>query len=154
MSWGTDIPVSLPLTIGVYLVILPNSKMEIGMNQNIRDRYEIRAGIMKALGHPTRLFIVDELSRQDRCVCDLTEMIGADISTISKHLSILKEAGIVDFEKRGTQVHYRLAAPCVLGFFRCLEDMVRTNVRRQMQSLQDDGSGTGNVRCTGSCQGD
>ena len=110
------------------------------MNQNIKDRYQVRAGIMKALGHPTRLFIVDELSRQDRCVCELTDMIGADTSTISKHLSILKEAGIVDFEKRGTQMHYRLAAPCVLGFFRCLEDMVRANIQRQLYSLQDDES--------------
>ncbi|MFO7749753.1 MAG: metalloregulator ArsR/SmtB family transcription factor [Desulfobacteraceae bacterium] len=108
------------------------------MNQSIRDRYEIRAAIMKALGHPSRLFIVDELSRRDRCVCELTEMIGADISTISKHLSLLKEVGIVDSEKRGTQVHYRLAAPCVLGFFCCLEDMVRANVDTGMQSLQED----------------
>ncbi len=108
------------------------------MNQHIKDRYEARASIMKALGHPTRLFIVDELHRQERCVCELTDMIGADTSTISKHLSILKKAGIVDFEKRGTQVHYRLAAPCVLGFFRCLEDMVRVNVQRQLYSLQGD----------------
>ncbi|MFO7877386.1 MAG: metalloregulator ArsR/SmtB family transcription factor, partial [Desulfovermiculus sp.] len=63
------------------------------MKNDIRDRYESRARIMKALGHPSRLFIVDELSRQDRCVCELTEMIGADISTVSKHLSILREAG-------------------------------------------------------------
>lgn len=108
------------------------------MNKNIRDRYETRARIMKALGHPSRLFIVDELSREDRCVCELTEMIGADISTVSKHLSILREAGIVDYEKRGIQMHYRLAAPCVLGFFRCLEDMVRTNVQRQLHCLQEE----------------
>ncbi len=107
------------------------------MNQEIRERYEGRAKIMKALGHPTRLFIVDELGREDRCVCELTEMIGADISTVSKHLSILKEAGIVDFEKRGTQMDYRLAAPCVLNFFHCLEDMVRTNVQRQLHCLQN-----------------
>ena len=108
------------------------------MNQEIRDRYDARARIMKALGHPTRLFIVDELGKEDRCVCELTEMIGADISTVSKHLSILKEAGIVDFEKRGTQMHYRLAAPCVLNFFHCLEDMVRANVQRQLLCLQND----------------
>lgn len=108
------------------------------MNQEIRNRYEARSRIMKALGHPTRLFIVDELGREDRCVCELTEMIGADISTVSKHLSILKEAGVVDFEKRGTQMHYRLAAPCVLNFFHCLEDMVRANVQRQLHCLQND----------------
>ncbi|WP_084287727.1 ArsR/SmtB family transcription factor [Desulfovermiculus halophilus] len=122
------------------------------MNQDIRDRYEARARIMKALGHPSRLFIVDELSRQDRCVCELTEMIGADISTVSKHLSILREAGIVDYEKKGTQMHYRLAAPCVLGFFRCLEDMVRTNVQRQLHCLQDEAERLGNAQCIDDCQ--
>ncbi|MDZ7761645.1 MAG: metalloregulator ArsR/SmtB family transcription factor [Desulfovermiculus sp.] len=123
------------------------------MKQDIRDRYEARSKIMKALGHPSRLFIVDELSRQGRCVCELTEMIGADVSTVSKHLSILREAGIVDYEKRGTQMHYRLAAPCVLGFFRCLEDMVRINVQRQLHCLQDDGGQYGSPQCTGDFTG-
>lgn len=107
------------------------------MNREIRDRYESRARIMKALGHPTRLFIVDELSRSDRCVCELTEMVGADTSTVSKHLSLLRDAGIVDYEKRGTQMHYHLAAPCVLDFFSCLENMLQTNIRRQTGTLQD-----------------
>jgi len=107
------------------------------MNREIRDRYESRARIMKALGHPTRLFIVDELSRSGRCVCELTEMVGADTSTVSKHLSLLRDAGIVDYEKRGTQMHYFLAAPCVLDFFSCLENMVQTNLQRQMNDLQD-----------------
>jgi ArsR family transcriptional regulator len=115
----------------------------MAMKNNIRERYESRSRIMKALGHPTRLFMVDELSKKDRCVCELTEMIGADISTISKHLSILREVGIVDYEKHGTQMHYRLSAPCVLGFFRCLEDMVRNNVQKQMHCLQDDICGNG-----------
>ena len=107
------------------------------MQRRIRDRYETRARIMKALGHPTRLFMVDELSRGDRCVCELTEMVGADTSTVSKHLSLLREAGIVDFEKRGTQVYYHLAAPCVRDFFACLESMVQTNIQRQMGDFRD-----------------
>ena len=122
------------------------------MNQDIRDRYEARAKIMKALGHPSRLFIVDELSRQDRCVCELTQIIGADISTVSKHLSILREAGIVDYEKHGTQMYYRLAAPCVLGFFRCLEDMVRANIQRQLHCLQNDEERLGNAQGARDCQ--
>ena len=107
------------------------------MKKDIRTSYESRAKIMKALGHPTRLFMVDELGKAERCVCELTEMVGADVSTISKHLSILKNAGIVDYEKRGTQMYYRLAAPCVLDFLSCLNNMVRTNIQRQMLGLQD-----------------
>jgi ArsR family transcriptional regulator len=82
---------------------------------------EARARVMKALAHPTRLFIVDELSRGERCVCDLTEKIGADVSTVSKHLSVLKGAGIVLDDKRGVQVFYRLRVPCILNFFGCVE---------------------------------
>jgi ArsR family transcriptional regulator len=112
------------------------------MKREIRERYEHRARIMKALGHPTRLFIVDELSRGKRCVHELTGMIEADTSTVSKHLSILKESGIVDYEKHGTQMHYYLAAPCVLDFFTCLETMLETNVRRQMSCLRAEGCGS------------
>ncbi len=79
---------------------------------------------MKALAHSSRLFIVDDLSQGERCVCELTEMIGTDISTVSKHLSILKNVGIVENEKRGLQVFYRLRMTCVLNFFRCLESIL------------------------------
>jgi ArsR family transcriptional regulator len=82
---------------------------------------EARARVMKALAHPTRLFIVDELSRGERCVCELTDGIGADVSTVSKHLSVLKGAGIVRDDKRGVRVFYRLRVPCILNFFGCVE---------------------------------
>jgi DNA-binding transcriptional ArsR family regulator len=92
------------------------------MDAKARSKYQSRANVIKAMGHPTRLFIVDELAKNgERCVCDLTEMIGADISTVSKHLAVLKNAGIIDDEKRRNQVFYRLRVPCVLDFFRCVE---------------------------------
>ena len=80
-----------------------------------------RAKVMKALAHPSRLFMVDELSRGERCVCELTEMVGADVSTVSKHLTVLKQAGVVIDERRGQQVFYRLRVPCILNFFGCVE---------------------------------
>ena len=79
-----------------------------------------RAAIFKALGHPTRLFIVEELGKTERCVCELTEMVGADISTVSRHLSVLRNAGIVNGEKRGLQVFYSLKTPCILDLFDCI----------------------------------
>jgi DNA-binding transcriptional ArsR family regulator len=88
-----------------------------------RQRYETKARMMKALAHPTRLFMVDELSKGERCVCELRDMVGADISTVSKHLALLKAAGIVADDKRGLQVFYRLQTPCVLGFFDCVQQV-------------------------------
>ncbi len=90
------------------------------MDRKQRSRYEARARVLKALAHPTRLFIVEELSRGERCVCELRGMIGSDISTVSKHLSLLKASGIVQDEKRGLQVFYSLRTPCVLRFFDCV----------------------------------
>lgn len=91
------------------------------MNTDVRERLEARARVIKAMAHSTRLYIVDELSRGERRVGDLTEMVGADISTVSKHLSVLKSVGIVRDEKRGAEVYYSLRMPCVLRFFDCVE---------------------------------
>lgn len=101
------------------------------MDPKIKARYESRARIIKAMSHPTRLFMVDELSKGERCVCELTEMVGDDMSTVSKHLSILKNAGIVADEKRGTQVFYSLRVPCMLKFFSCVESVLKTNAKEQ-----------------------
>lgn len=102
------------------------------MDAKTQARFEARAKIVKAMAHPTRLFIVDELSRDRRCVCELTEMIGADTSTVSKHLSVLKGVGIVQDEKRGAQVYYRLRIPCVMNFFGCVESVLRTTAEEQL----------------------
>jgi len=53
------------------------------MDKATRINFERRAKIIKALAHPSRLYIVDELSRGERCVCELTKLVGADISTVS-----------------------------------------------------------------------
>jgi DNA-binding transcriptional ArsR family regulator len=95
-------------------------------------RFEAQAQIMKALSHPTRLFIVHELAKAEKCVCELTKMVGADTSTISKHLTIMKNAGIVDFEKRGTNIYYSLKMKCVLNFFSCVNEVLKKKVEEQM----------------------
>ena len=106
------------------------------MDNKVKEKYRTRARIIKAMAHPSRLFIVDELSRGERCVCELRDMIGADISTVSKHLSVLKEAGIVEDNKRGLQVWYRLRVPCILNFFGCVEDVLKANARRARNAVR------------------
>jgi ArsR family transcriptional regulator len=103
------------------------------MDTRTQARLEARARIIKAMAHPTRLFIVDELSRGERCVCELTGMIGADTSTVSKHLSLLRAAGIVGDEKRGNQVFYSLKVPCVLHFFSCVENVLAAAAAEQLE---------------------
>ena len=79
------------------------------------------AAFFKALGHPTRLWIVSQLSDgAEHCVCEFVRAVGDEFPTISRHLSILKEAGVVVDDKRGKQVYYRLACPCVSALLGCL----------------------------------
>lgn len=106
------------------------------MDPKTLARFEARARILKALAHPSRLFIVDELSRGERCVCELTGMVGADMSTVSKHLSVLKAAGIVADEKRGMQVFYTLRTPCVLRFFDCVSEVMARSAEQQRELLE------------------
>lgn len=94
-------------------------------DMTIQARYEDRVRVVKAMAHPTRMCIVDELSRVgERCVHELTSMVGADVSTVSKHLALLKGAGIIMDEKRGNHVYYRLRVPCIAEFFRCVESVI------------------------------
>ncbi|MBU4272215.1 MAG: metalloregulator ArsR/SmtB family transcription factor [Planctomycetes bacterium] len=107
------------------------------MNAKKRAKYEARARVIKAMAHPTRLFIVDQLAHDEqRCVCELTEMVGADMSTVSRHLTILREAGIIEDERRGTQILYRLRVKCVLNFFDCVEAVLESNAKERMELLR------------------
>lgn len=99
-------------------------------------KYEARAKILKALAHPARLLIVDELAQAgERCVCELTEMIGSDMSTVSRHLAVLKGAGLVEDDKRGQMVFYRLRVKCILNFFDCVESVLSSNAKNQLELL-------------------
>jgi DNA-binding transcriptional ArsR family regulator len=106
------------------------------MNAKRQPMYEARARIIKALAHPARLLIVDELRAKPRCVCELRAELELDMSTVSKHLSILKNAGVVQDEKRGVQVYYRLRCPCVVDFFECAEKVLATTAKEQMRLLK------------------
>jgi DNA-binding transcriptional ArsR family regulator len=103
------------------------------MDDKTKARYEARAAVIKAMAHPSRLYIVDVLSRENKCVCELTELIGADMSTVSKHLAVLKNVGIVADEKIGQQVYYKLRMPCVLSFFKCVESVLKLTATEQLK---------------------
>jgi ArsR family transcriptional regulator len=101
-----------------------------------RTKYEARATIVKALGNPARLMIVDELTEHgQRCVHELTELVGIDSSTVSRHLAVLRNAGIVESEKRGTTVYYRLRVKCIRRFFECVESVLRASARDRHDAL-------------------
>ncbi len=99
------------------------------MNTQDKERYQAKAAVLKALAHPTRLWMADQLAQGERCVCQFAEAIQADFSTVSKHLNVLKQAGIVEDDKRGKQVFYRLKVPCVLQFMNCVEAVLKVQAK-------------------------
>lgn len=82
--------------------------------------------MIKALAHPSRLAIAEALQHGERCVCDLQAKVGGDLSTVSKHLAVMREAGLLDLEKRGLKVFYRLRCSCLLEFLACLDSLAPT----------------------------
>jgi len=89
------------------------------MNKDIENEFLEKAEVFKALSHPTRLFIIDAIKDKRMSVKELSEIVEIDISTMSKHLNILKNNKIIQGEKVKNFVYYRLAIPCVLEFMKC-----------------------------------
>lgn len=94
-----------------------------------------QARIFKALGHPSRLLMVDALRSGEKCVCDLQALVGDDMSTVSRHLSVLREAGVVTSEKRGTSIYYRLALCCLEMFLACTGELVQKRILSKVEML-------------------
>lgn len=92
------------------------------MEQYNKKSLERRSAMFKALGHPTRLWIVEQLKDgEDHCVCEFVKAVGVEFATISRHLSVLKSVGILEDDKRGKEVYYRLCCPCIGRMIDCLE---------------------------------
>lgn len=89
---------------------------------------ERQAAIFKALGHPVRLRLVKALVEGARCVCELHALVDKDMSTVSRHLSILHVAGVVRSERRGTNMYYSLALGCLGQFLSCSNNVIQHNI--------------------------
>ncbi len=88
------------------------------------ELWQKKADILKALAHPSRLFVVDRLREAACSVGELAAEVGCDISTMSRHLSVLQNQSIVFSKKIGTTVNYHLNIPCVLNFFYCIDEVI------------------------------
>ena len=92
--------------------------------------------ITKALADGSRLRILAMLRTGELCVCQIGEVLGLAPSTVSKHLSILKKEGIIEDDKRGLQVYYSLACPCILDCFHCIERVMHIRIGKQKAALK------------------
>ncbi len=104
------------------------------MNTNHEKKYNNRVKILKAMAHPTRLVIIDKLLKKELCVCELREIIGGDMSTISKHLSVLRNANLIIPDKRKNQVFYKIDAPCVTKIIDCTDNIIRIKREEDLEN--------------------
>lgn len=103
------------------------------MNDREKALLEAKAAVLKAIGHPTRLWIAEQLAEGEKCVCELVDQLDVDFSTISKHLNVLKQAGVVVDDKRGKQVYYRLKVPCIMQFMPCVEAVLQATAQKHIE---------------------
>ena len=89
-----------------------------------REIFKQQARVLKALANESRLMIVDQLGRGECSAGELTELVGSDQSTVSKHLAVLRAHGIVEDRREGTVVYYTLLTPCVVNFFQCATEVI------------------------------
>jgi ArsR family transcriptional regulator len=106
------------------------------LTERDKDLAAERARVIKALAHPSRIYMVARLSSGDASVGELVEAVGADVSTVSKHLSILRQAGILTDRKEGNRVLYSLKCPCIMQFIRCIDDIILKEAQDGLSCLR------------------
>jgi ArsR family transcriptional regulator len=98
--------------------------------------FEKQAEIAQAMAHPLRLEIIDFLKDGEQCVCDIAEHIGAERSNVSRHLSLMVAAGVLEHRKEGLKVIYRLKCLCILDFFTCISGVLKNEAKENSQLLK------------------
>jgi ArsR family transcriptional regulator len=99
--------------------------------------FQKQAQVAQAIGHPLRLAIIDFLKDGPQCVCDIAEYIGSERSNVSRHLSLMVAAGVLEHRKEGLKVIYRLKCPCILEFFKCMSGLLKQQARESKKLLAE-----------------
>ncbi|MHC4658777.1 MAG: ArsR/SmtB family transcription factor [Planctomycetota bacterium] len=98
--------------------------------------FQKQAEIVKAIAHPLRIAIVDFLKDGEQCVCDIADYVGSERSNVSRHLSVMVAAGVLEYRKEGLKVIYRLKCPCILDFFSCTTKVLKQQVKESEKLLK------------------
>ena len=98
--------------------------------------FEKQAEIAKAIAHPLRIAVVNFLKDGEQCVCDIAEHIGSERSNVSRHLSVMVNAGLLEYRKEGLKVIYRLKCACIVDFFSCVSGVLKQQARDNERLLK------------------
>ncbi len=106
------------------------------LNKKKQLLFEKQAEIAKAIAHPLRIAIVDFLKDGSQCVCDIAEFVGSERSNVSRHLSVMVSAGVLEYRKEGLKVIYKLRTPCILDFFSCITACLKQQADENVKLLR------------------
>jgi ArsR family transcriptional regulator len=93
------------------------------------------AEVLKAMADPTRLKILHSLHEDELCVSDILEIVGGSQANVSKHLSVLKRAGLVESRRDGLNVFYRISDEGVFTICRNVCDSLELRIDREHQTI-------------------
>lgn len=98
--------------------------------------FEKQAEVAKAIAHPLRVSIVSFLKDGEQCVCDIADHIGSERSNVSRHLSVMVNAGLLEYHKEGLKVIYRLKCRCIVDFFSCVSSVLKQQAKDNEKLLE------------------
>jgi ArsR family transcriptional regulator len=104
--------------------------------KNKRLLFEKQAEIAKAIAHPLRIAIIDFLKDGEQCVCDIAEHVGSERSNVSRHLSVMANAGLLEYRKNGLKVIYKLKCICIVDFFSCVSSVLKQQAKDSEKLLK------------------
>jgi ArsR family transcriptional regulator len=105
-------------------------------NRNKQLLFEKQAEVAKAVAHPLRIAIIDFLKDGEQCVCDIAQYVGSERSNVSRHLSVMVKAGVLEYRKEGLKVIYKLKCVCILDFFSCVTGVLRQQAKENERLLK------------------
>ena len=105
------------------------------LEKNKQRVFEKQADVINAMAHPVRIAIIDFLKDGEQCVCDIAAHIGSERSNVSRHLSVMVNAGILEYRKDGLKVIYKLKCPCILDFFSCISGVLKQRAKDDNEIL-------------------
>jgi ArsR family transcriptional regulator len=105
------------------------------LNKQKKMLFEKQAEVAKAIAHPLRIAILDFLKNSEQCVCDIAAHIGSEQSNVSRHLSVMVKAGVLECRKEGLKVIYKLKSPCILDCFSCITACLKQQAKENEKML-------------------
>jgi len=106
------------------------------LNKSKQLLFEKQAEVAKAIAHPLRIAIIHFLKDGEQCVCDIAEYVGSERSNVSRHLSVMVKASVLEYRKEGLKVIYKLKCVCILDFFSCVTDVLKQQAKENERFLR------------------